>query len=52
MKLTMVVEIEDFDIYTPDWIESMVDKGREQGTVLSCILTDIPSEIDFVNGIL
>jgi len=47
MKLTMVIHVDDIDQSTLEWIESLIDKAREQGSVDSCIMTEVPSTIDF-----
>lgn len=47
--LTLVIKIlpEHLDAHTIAWIEELKDKGAEQGEVASCILTEIPCQIDF-----
>lgn len=49
MTLTLVVKIrpDDFDNHSIAWIEELKDKGAEQGEVVSCVLTEIPTQIDF-----
>lgn len=49
MTLTLVVKIrpDDFDSHSIAWIDELKDKAAEQGEVTSCILTQIPTQIDF-----
>jgi predicted RND superfamily exporter protein len=49
MTLTLVVKIrpDDFDSQSIAWIDELKDKAAEQGEVTSCILTQIPAQIDF-----
>lgn len=47
MKLTLIVDVDDMDTTTLEWIESLMDKAREQGDVKSCVMTEVPTEINF-----
>ena len=49
MTLTLVVKIrpEDFDSQSIAWVDELKDKAAEQGEVTSCILTELPNQIDF-----
>lgn len=47
LVLKVTVEAGNFDYQTLLWVEELKDKAREQGAVVSCVLSGMPDRIDF-----
>ena len=50
MKLTVVVELTEFDPLVIAWVDEVIDKAREQGEVTFCKLEGLPATLDFMGS--
>jgi hypothetical protein len=50
MKLTVVVELTEFDSQVIAWVEELMDKASEQGEVTLCKLEGLPAVLDFIGS--